>query len=114
MSLGGLLARSIKVTVKEPRPYEVDTRIAQLSDGGSNSFPSGHTVEVSAAMMGIALLLYRTPITIALSILWAILMMYSRIVLGVHNFTDIAGGIMVGCIGLLIVQKIFDRFYPNQ
>src|SRR6478609_3673584 len=42
MGLSGIIAQTIKRTVKEPRPYEVDTRITQWSVGGSNSFPSGH------------------------------------------------------------------------
>ncbi len=92
MAVAGSVAQSIKRTVKEPRPYEVDTRIKQWSVGGSNSFPSGHSAEVSAAMLGLSLLLYRTPLTIVLCVAWTLLMMLSRIVLGVHNFTDITGG----------------------
>ncbi len=110
MALSGIIAQSIKRTIKEPRPYEVDTRITQWSVGGSNSFPSGHTAEVSAAMIGITVLLYRTPVTIVLCILWTLLMMLSRIVLGVHNFTDIAGGFVTGCLGLFVVYGLFERF----
>ena len=36
--------------------------------------------------------------------------MFSRIVLGVHNFTDILGGMAIGCIGLLIVHQVFEKF----
>lgn len=113
MALGGVFARVIKVTVKEPRPYEVDSRITQLSVGGSNSFPSGHTVEVTVAAIGISTLLLRTPVAMVLAITWALLIMFSRIVLGVHNFTDILGGITIGCLGLLIMYNIFER-YPAK
>ncbi|MBL7866177.1 MAG: hypothetical protein JNK10_14970, partial [Cyclobacteriaceae bacterium] len=37
IALGGSVSAVIKRTVKEPRPYEVDKQIAQLSVGGSNS-----------------------------------------------------------------------------
>ncbi|HWA33742.1 MAG TPA: phosphatase PAP2 family protein [Cyclobacteriaceae bacterium] len=111
MGLSGIIAQTIKRTVKEPRPYEVDTRITQWSVGGSNSFPSGHTAEVTVATLGFALILFRTPLSVILSIVWALVMMLSRIVLGVHNFTDIAGGIVTGCIGLLVIYQVFERFW---
>jgi undecaprenyl-diphosphatase len=110
VGLGGTISAVIKRTIKEPRPYEVDSRIAQWSKGGSNSFPSGHTTEVSAAALGFSLILFRTPPAMLLSILWALLMMSSRIILGVHNFTDILGGFVTACIGLWIVQEGFRRY----
>ena len=108
IALGGSVSAVIKRTVKEPRPYEVDKRIAQLSVGGSNSFPSGHTVEATAAAVGFSTLLFRTPISIVLSFGWAFLIMFSRIVLGVHNFTDILGGAAIGCLGLFVVYRLFE------
>ncbi|CAN5237073.1 hypothetical protein BH09BAC3_BH09BAC3_23870 [soil metagenome] len=112
MALSGIIAQSIKRTVKEPRPYEVDARITQYSVGGSNSFPSGHTAETVAATMGIALVLFRTPLSIVISMIWALLMMSSRIVLGVHNFTDIIGGFVTASIGLWIVYSLFEKYWP--
>ncbi|MDZ4715133.1 MAG: phosphatase PAP2 family protein [Cytophagales bacterium] len=109
IALGGLISATLKRTIKEPRPYEVDARISQWSVGGSNSFPSGHTVEATAAAIGFSTLLMRTPPVMLLSMIWALLIMFSRIVLGVHNFTDILGGIAVGCMGLLIVHDLFER-----
>lgn len=108
MGLSGGIAQTIKRTLREPRPYEVDSRITQWSVGGSNSFPSGHTAEVTASMVGIAVLIFRSPLTILLSAAWAALMMFSRIALGVHNFTDICGGIVTGCISVLVISRIFD------
>ncbi len=110
MGLSGIIAQTIKRTFREPRPYEVDARITQWSVGGSNSFPSGHTAEVTAAMLGFALILFRTPLATVFCLTWAIVMMLSRIVLGVHNFTDIAGGLVTGCIGFLLIRQIFGYF----
>jgi len=107
IALGGLISATIKRTIKEPRPYEVDSRITQWSVGGSNSFPSGHTVEATAAAIGFSFLLFRTPLSIILSFAWALLIMFSRIILGVHNFTDILGGMAIGCIGLLVMHRVF-------
>ena len=82
ISLGGLISAVLKRTIREPRPYEVDARITQWSVGGSNSFPSGHTVEATAAAIGFSTILFRTPISIGLSVIWALTIMFSRIVLG--------------------------------
>ena len=79
----------------------------------SRSFPSGHTAEVTVATLGFALILFRTPISIIISVIWALLMMSSRIILGVHNFTDILGGITAGCLSLLIMNEIFDKVWKN-
>lgn len=114
IALAGLISATLKRTIREPRPYEVDSRITQWSVGGSNSFPSGHTSEVTVAAIGFSSILFRTPVSIVLSVVWALLIMFSRIVLGVHNFTDIAAGIVVGCLGLLIMQEIFERFSPRN
>ena len=114
IALAGSVCATIKRTVKEPRPYEVDSRIKQWSVGGSNSFPSGHTAEVSAAALAFSLILFRTPVIIVLSVIWALLMMLSRIILGVHNFTDILGGFVAGCLGLLIMHSIFERYEKHK
>jgi undecaprenyl-diphosphatase len=114
ISLGGLISAVLKRTIREPRPYEVDARITQWSVGGSNSFPSGHTVEATAAAIGFSTILFRTPMAVFLSIIWALTIMFSRIVLGVHNFTDILGGMAIGCIGLLIVHMAFEKFAPKS
>jgi membrane-associated phospholipid phosphatase len=114
IALAGAICATIKRTVREPRPYEVDARIKQWSVGGSNSFPSGHTAEVSAAALAFSFILFRTPTSIILSVIWALLMMFSRIVLGVHNFTDIMGGFVAGCIGLYVMNAVFNRFEKKE
>ncbi|NOT76739.1 MAG: phosphatase PAP2 family protein [Cyclobacteriaceae bacterium] len=113
MAFSGIIAQSIKRTVKEPRPYEVDSRITQYSVGGSNSFPSGHTAETSVAALGFMILLFGTPRSRAASIPWMIIMMMSRIVLGVHNFTDIIGGFVTACLGLYVVYNLFEKYAPG-
>jgi len=64
IGLAGTLSYGLKKLVREPRPYEVDGRIAQWSGGGGYGFPSGHTVEAVATAT-------------ALSLLWATLISFS-------------------------------------
>ncbi len=82
------------------------------------SFPSGHSV--NAFLMAIVfsyLLLLRfhniTSVHIALIYLWAFLIAYSRILLGVHSSLDITlGAIWGSVIGfLLIITGVLDRLY---
>lgn len=114
IALAGSISAVIKRTLKEPRPYEVDSRIKQLSVGGSNSFPSGHTAEASAAALGFMLILFRNRLSMFLSVIWAGTIMLSRIVLGVHNFTDILAGIAVGSMGLLLMNAIFKKWWKVE
>lgn len=113
IGLGGLISYGLKQTIQEPRPYQADSRITKWSGGGSDSFPSGHTVEATAAAIGFSVLLFKTPVAVFLSTIWALLIMSSRVVLGVHNFTDIFGGIVVGGMGFLIIQHLSER-YPTK
>ncbi len=110
----GLLSYAVKRTLQVPRPYEVDSRIAKWSGGTNNSFPSGHTAEATAAALGFSIILFRTRLSIFLAAAWALLIMFTRIILGVHSFTDILAGIVVGFMGLLIMQRIFQHFSPEK
>src|SRR5438105_9128975 len=55
IAIAGLISYAMKKTFTEPRPYEVDARIAQLSVGGGYSLPSGHTTEAFASAMALSL-----------------------------------------------------------
>src|SRR5882762_7806329 len=83
VGLAGALSNSLKRVVREPRPYEVDTRIAQWSGGGGYGFPSGHAADAVAAAAAFSLLWSELSIIIAFC-LWAGIIMFSRIYLGVH------------------------------
>src|SRR6266702_6396837 len=56
ISIAGLISYIMKRSFSEPRPYEVDTQIVQLSVGGGYSLPSGHTTEAFASAMALTLL----------------------------------------------------------
>ncbi len=107
LALGGILSYGIKKTVREPRPYEVDRRITQLSDGGGYGFPSGHTLEATAAAACFSILWPELPI-VAASICWVLLIMASRIYLGVHDPGDVMGGLFLGILSCLVVLKTGD------
>ena len=95
IAVAGLISYLMKKTFTEPRPYEVDTRIVQLSVGGGYSLPSGHTTEAFASAMALVLLFPRWIVALPL-FTWASLVALSRIYLGVHYPFDIFVGMFIG------------------
>lgn len=93
----------LKIIIDRPRP--VDAII--LED--SASFPSGHATAAVAFYGFLAYLLacqikskkYRAPIILAGAIL-ILLIGFSRLYLGVHYFSDVLAGYLVGLLWLLV------------
>ncbi len=85
----------IKQLVKRPRPFVSNIKIVPLSHPTSYSFPSGHTSSsfCTAAALSTA---YPKWYVIAPSFLWSSSVSYSRMYMGVHYPTDVAGGIILG------------------
>lgn len=112
VSIGNLL---IKFILQRPRPS-----VIIIAETGF-SFPSGHTM-MSMAFYG--LLIYfiikfckNKPLKILSSIfiyLVIVMIAYSRIYLGVHYFTDIIGGFMLGGVVLLLTIIFFNIKYKKE
>jgi undecaprenyl-diphosphatase len=113
VALAGVLSNSIKRVVREPRPYEVDTRIAQWSGGGGYGFPSGHTADAVAAATAFSLLWPELTVIIAVCS-WAGIIMFSRIYLGVHDPGDVMAGMFLGILSSLVVIKIRDSLNQRR
>lgn len=95
IAIGGLISYLMKKTFTEPRPYEIDPRIIQLSVGGGYSLPSGHTTEAFASATALVILFPRWIVAIPV-FAWASLVALSRIYLGVHYPFDIFVGMFIG------------------
>lgn len=95
VALSAIIANILKYVIDLPRPYEIYPFIVKLSVGGSPSFPSGHTADAFAFAVALSLI-YRKWYIIIPVLIWASLVGYSRMSLGVHFPSDVLGGALIG------------------
>jgi undecaprenyl-diphosphatase len=95
---GAVLSFGMKQVFERERPFARYADVQKLSEGGSPSFPSGHTVEAFAMAMACRRLFSKRRAAWLL-FLWAVLVGYSRMALGVHYPLDVLGG---ACAGMLM------------
>jgi len=107
--LVAVASQGLKTFVYRDRPFTTYPFIEKLSEGGGSSFPSGHTLEAFAIATALSLLFVKKKIVIPV-ILWAMLVAYSRMALGVHYPSDILAGIIIGTFIGWSVPWCFNRF----
>ncbi len=95
VAISAIVANILKYATDLPRPYEIYPYIVKLSVGGSPSFPSGHTVDAFAFAVAVGLVYRKWYFTFP-SLIWAVLIGYSRICLGVHFPSDVLAGAIIG------------------
>lgn len=106
-----LVNQVIKHIIRRPRP-----NVLRLVEESGYSFPSGHSM-VSMAFYGIIIyLVYKNVsnkhlkwILIILLSLLILSIGFSRIYVGVHYFTDVAGGFLLGLAYLIIYINIYNK-----
>jgi len=103
-----LVSQGLKYLIDRERPFITYAYIEKLSTGGDSSFPSGHTIEAFALAAAFSCLFPRKKIIIPIYI-WALLVAYSRMALGVHYPTDVMAGILIGSFIGWVVPWIFKR-----
>ena len=108
VALSAILANILKYTIDLPRPYVIYPFIEKLGSGGSPSFPSGHTADAFAFAMALSLMWRRWQIWIPVFV-WAALVGYSRMCLGVHFPSDVMAGSLIGVISALSTYWFWNR-----
>lgn len=110
-----LIALLLKQIVQEPRPFVTLENVRQLiPESDPCSFPSGHATS-TLAVVSIFLLnmddlikKHQVIIDIALAA-FAIVIMFSRLYVGVHYPFDVLCGALIGIVGAFTVNYYKDR-----
>ena len=105
--LSGAIAACLKLTYQSPRPFTVLDHVRQLViPTEPNSFPSGHTASSVSVITTLVWTCREHNILITLLILFAVLIGFSRIDVGVHYPFDVLVGGIVGVVSGVVVLNL--------
>ena len=116
----------LKELVARPRPYTVlEDLVSLIGTAGGYSFPSGHTSSSFACASAVCFMLKKPEIKSEMKWRWlllvfAALMGFTRLYVGVHYPTDILGGAVLGVLygyagfqGALFLQWVCTIVHKN-
>lgn len=113
------LTTAIKSGVRRLRPYEagtvdrvnIDNPLVSTADLDADmSFPSGHATATGGFFSALAIRI-RTPLAIVLCSVFVLLVMLSRLYLGVHYPTDVLAGLAIGAGCAFLWNFIYYKWY---
>lgn len=108
LTLNSIISYLLKISFDRVRPFKAYDYIEKISVGGSSSFPSGHTMSAITLALAVSLL-YKNKYIQTLAFVWAILVGYSRMHCGVHYFTDVMAGALVGLVATYSFYHLFRK-----
>lgn len=114
--LSFFLDNVLKLVFQHPRPTQ-----AIIAVPDSYSFPSGHAVAASALYITLALIAAHGErrqrprrILIWSGLAVAVFVAWSRVYLGVHYFSDVIGGLLLGGAGSVAASRVLMRADSDQ
>lgn len=112
--LSGLVTAAAKALVHRPRPGTA------MDFEGSSSFPSGHALGITVAVLAFATVLWpglsrgwRTVVAI-LGGLLILLLMLARVILNVHHPSDVTAGVALGSLWYLLCVSVIPPWPATQ
>ncbi len=113
--LAGLLSFVTKYLINRPRPLEALIKIPT-----SYSFPSGHTLTSIVFYLTICYLItinfkdYKRYLIMLLTLALILIIALSRIYLGVHYFSDVIGGLILGVLCEIFIIRVINQNFMNK
>jgi|GEM_PF-485419 len=108
--LAGGSAVLLKMVTGRPRPFEAleNVNLKHRSSATGSAFPSGHTALAFALATSASLCLENPYVSLPVFV-WAGMVGYGRIYLGLHYPSDIVGGIVIGVASAWFVWQYRDE-----
>lgn len=105
--LSGIIAAGLKLLYQSPRPFTVLENVRQLTvPSEPNSFPSGHSSSTFSVVTVLIWKLRENRTVVALLVVFAFLIAFSRVYIGVHYPFDVFVGAIVGIASGVVVLKL--------
>lgn len=114
-ALAGLLSFVTKYLINRPRPLEALIKIPT-----SYSFPSGHTLTSIVFYLTLCYLItinfkdYKRYLIMLLTLALILIIALSRVYLGVHYFSDVIGGLILGVLCELFIIRAINQNFMNK
>jgi membrane-associated phospholipid phosphatase len=113
LAISTIISTGLKYGVDRSRPFVTYPFIEKVTDGGSPSFPSGHTSTAFSIATSMSIACPKWYV-IAPSFLWAGAVGYSRMDLGVHYPTDVFAGALIGSGSAYLSYKAQQWVYRKR
>ena len=114
-TLAGLLSFITKYLINRPRPIE-----ALIKMPTSYSFPSGHTLTSIVFYLTLCYLItinfkdYKRYLIMLLTLILIFIIALSRVYLGVHYFSDVIGGLILGILCEIFVIRVIKQNFIDK
>jgi len=105
LTINSAIIDIIKNYVRRPRPFITHPEIHNLIPVFTSSFPSSHTAEVFMLATSFTLLFNSKKWWVVAAWIWAVIVAYTRMALGVHYPSDELGSIAISVCLAFILNK---------
>ncbi|MDR3084930.1 MAG: phosphatase PAP2 family protein [Christensenellaceae bacterium] len=107
--VSGLFGQLLKLCFLVPRPFVLDARLQPVKEAlptaTGYSFPSGHAAAAGSLAVGLGAWLKRRWVWV-LALLYALLVGFSRLYLGVHSLRDVLCGLVLAALAARLVTAL--------